>query len=429
MKAFDTLFENRIISLYSLALIMAMCSLFVAQHIKGVSMIGLSILIWLIVWFAEGKFKEKFQLFKKPWLWFPIALYALYVAGIFYSENMASATIVIEHKMALLLAPLIIGAGHSLKKQHLVLALYSFVCAGIVASVVAYSLALYNGYTGVYESGTFIDFITYQNLAKAIGFQPIYFSLYLVFAFFALVALYRDDRFTGQLFYENHRLTPLLLIFIFATIVLLSSRMELLVLIATAAFTLMVFVKDKKVIIKSFMLLAAISFLGAALIFSSKVNRERFTEMFDFSSDYTENKYGGRSIRMEKWKNTLECWGQSPVFGVGTGDMQTELNKTYAKNNFETALEFQFNPHNQYLETALSIGIFGLLALLGWMMGILWLAYKSGDWLLFAFGCVAAFSMITESMLERQWGVIFIALFSALLITWNLKYFRNTPAE
>lgn len=429
MKAFGSLFDNKITALYSSVLIFAMASFFVAQHVKGVSMIGLAILLWIVVWVYEGNFKFKFQLFKQPWLWFSVLLYLLYIIGIFYSTDTAKASIVIEQKLTLILAPLLIGAGHSFKKQHLTLALFTFVNAGLIASVAAFIFALKNGLSGVYEQAALIDYITYENLANAIGFQPIYFSLYLVFAFFVLLALYRDERFKGQWFYLNHKLSATLLLFLFITIVLLSSRMELLALLITAFLTLVVFVKNRKLILKALILLFTISLLGAAVILSSSVNRQRFTEMFDLNSDYTKNQYGGRSIRIEKWKNTLECWSQSLVFGVGTGDMQTELNKTYEKNNFELALQYKFNPHNQYLETALAIGIPGLILLLCWMFSFFWLSIKSGDWLLFSFGSVVSISMITESMLERQWGVVFIAVFSALLITWNLKYFRKTPIE
>jgi O-antigen ligase len=429
VKAFNGLFENKITSLYSTVLVFAMASLFVAQHIKGVSLIGLAILLWIIVWIIEGNFKGKFQLFKQPWLWFSIALYALYIIGIFYSTDTAKASIVIEHKLTLLLAPLLLGAGLSFRRQHLVLALFTFVNAGVLASIAAYSLALYNGLSGVYAQSALIDYITYENLAQAIGFQPIYFSLYLVFAFFALLALFSDERFNGQWFYQNRILAFSALLFIFLTIVLLSSRMELLALIITAVLTLLVFVKNKKLIFKALGLLVVVSVVGAVVILSSSVNRQRFTEMFDFKSDYTENIYGGRSVRIEKWKNTIECWSQSPVFGVGTGDMQTELNKIYEKNNFEVAIIYKFNPHNQYLETALAIGIPGLLVLLCWMFTLFLLGIKTGDWLLFSFGSVVSVSMITESMLERQWGVVFIAIFSAMLITWNLKYFRKTSPE
>lgn len=429
MKAFNDLFENKITSLYSAVLIFAMASLFVAQHVKGVSLIGLAVLLWLIIWIIEGNFKGKFQLFKQPWLWFSIVLYALYIIGIFYSTDTAKASIAIEHKLTLLLAPLLIGAGHYFRKQHLALALFTFVLAGFAASLTAYCIALSTGISRTFEITELINYITYDNLSNTIGFQSIYFSFYLVFAFFALFALYRDERFAGQWFYQNHKLSITGLSFIFLTIVLLSSRMELIALLITAILTLFVFVKNKQLRLKALGILTLVSLVGVLVILSSSLNRQRFTEMFDFKSDYTENQFGGRSVRIEKWKNALECWSQSPVFGVGTGDMQTELIKVYEKNNFELAVYFNFNPHNQYLETALTIGIPGLLALLCWMFTLFWLGIKSGDWLLFSFGSVVSISMITESMLERQWGVVFIAIFSAMLITWNLKYFRKTSTE
>lgn len=147
--------------------------------------------------------------------------------------------------------------------------------------------------------------------------------------------------------------------------------------------------------------------------------------MMDFSADYTENQYGGRSIRVEKWKNTLETWSNHWLIGTGTGDMQDELNQTYEKNGFDLALEYSFNPHNQYLQTLLTIGIAGFGLLIWWMAAMVISGLKYRNTLLFTFGIIVSMSILTESMLERHWGVVFISFFSAVLLRDNFEYFRR----
>jgi O-antigen ligase len=94
-----------------------------------------------------------------------------------------------------------------------------------------------------------------------------------------------------------------------------------------------------------------------------------------------------------------------PILGTGAGDCGDELRKTYQKNNFEIALKANYNPHNQFLQTLLTLGPIGLFFLLGIFGFMLRRADRNQDFPLFLLVIVFAFSMITESMLERQSGI------------------------
>jgi O-antigen ligase len=150
----------------------------------------------------------------------------------------------------------------------------------------------------------------------------------------------------------------------------------------------------------------------ATLILFSKTNASRFREMLDFQSGYQSNQWGGRSLRIEKWKNALECYAQFPFLGTGAGDCSDELMKTYEKNTFEIALKAGYNPHNQYLQTLLTLGPIGLILFLAMFAISFYRARRQGNFFLFLLAYAFAASMITESMLERQTGVF---LFTVLL--------------
>ena len=76
-----------------------------------------------------------------------------------------------------------------------------------------------------------------------------------------------------------------------------------------------------------------------------------------------------------------------------------------------------YNYHGQFLQTLAAVGVLGFIFLL---FSILLPAYKLGwkkqNYLLLALMFMLFTSFITESMLERQAGVIFYAFFSSLLI-------------
>ena len=52
------------------------------------------------------------------------------------------------------------------------------------------------------------------------------------------------------------------------------------------------------------------------------------------------------------------------MFGVGTGDVQTELNKTYMETDSPLSKEWYKRPHNQYLTITVALGLFGLIIFL-----------------------------------------------------------------
>ena len=424
MKLFEPLFNDRRTGFYTIALALVVASLFVARLSATVPLNTIAIILLALAWLVEGNFKTKLRIFKKFWVWPPILLFMLYLIGVIYSENQQAAWSSVELKLSLVMAPLLIAGSSSFRKQHLSWSLFVFIWAAVIIMCFAYILALMNGLQGDF-SGGWIEMVTYENLTRSISFQPIYLSFYLVFAFFGLIALHLNESFRDQWFYRNKYATYPVLAFLFVGIIMLSSRMEVLVLFATGAALILFFLPSKKQRRKYGLLLMALAVTAVGLILSSAENRQRFTEMIDISSDYTENQYGGRSIRLHKWKNALERWSQDPVLGVGTGDLQEELDKTYAKNNFDLALQYSFNPHNQYVETLLTLGIPGFVMLLVWLWGICLLGWRYKNWLLFAFGLIVSLSILTESMLERQWGIVFIAFFSVIL----MRYYCETDRE
>jgi O-antigen ligase len=295
---------------------------------------------------------------------------------------------------------------------------------------VAFGLAAWKGISGVYGEIGWLDMITYEKLAGTVAFQPIYLSFYVVFAFFALWFLYSMPRFGGQVFFGHKRLVYPLMFFFFAAVVMLSSRMEIMVLFATFAVMILTYAGKEGARRRKYLIAFTIMLILAVLMITgSKENKQRFTEMVDVEADYTQNKYGGRSIRFHKWLNTIECWSEQWLIGTGTGDMQHELNETYRKNEFSLALQYSFNPHNQYLETLLTLGLPGFSLLGSWMLSLVVAGWRSKNALLLAFGLIVSMSMITESMLERHWGLVFIALFSAVLLTDNFKYFSDQSAS
>lgn len=429
MTLFRPLFCDAKTSFYSVALALVIATLFLARAFTEVPVNSYALALLIIAWIFEGRWREKLIGVKSPLVFLPAVLFMLYLIGVLYSNDQSLAWKSLEQKLMLILGPVLIAGSASFKKEHLGWTLFIFVFSAAATMVVAFGLALSKGLSGKYGDIGLLDMITYEKLASTVAFQPIYLSFYVVFAFFALWFLYSNSRFSGQIFFRNRRLVYPLMFFFFAAVVMLSSRMEIMVLFATFAVMIFVHVRQSAASRRKYLVVyTAMLILAVAMIIGSKENKQRFTEMVDVEADYTQNKYGGRSIRFHKWLNTIECWSDHWLIGTGTGDMQHKLNETYRKNEFSLALQYSFNPHNQYLETLLTLGLPGFSVLVGWMLALLLVAWRNRNAVMLAFGLIVSMSMITESMLERHWGLVFIALFSAVLLTDNFKYFSGQSA-
>jgi len=206
-------------------------------------------------------------------------------------------------------------------------------------------------------------------------------------------------------------------------VVLLSSRMELLIMIflGTLLILWLTYKKEHSNWFSALFKILALASVTIVLIGVFPVNKARYEEMVDLKKDYTQNRWGGRAIRIQKWLNTLELVAEQPLIGTGTGDMQDELQKVYKRNKFDIAYDNHFNPHNQYLQTWASFGLIGLFFLLGILAVSFKYALTSENILYVFLVLIIAFSMITESMLERHKGVVFFSFFLLLFGAYYLN--------
>jgi O-antigen ligase len=119
--------------------------------------------------------------------------------------------------------------------------------------------------------------------------------------------------------------------------------------------------------------------------------------------------------RTRSWYSSLMLIKENPFFGVGL-DARNKLTEEYKRRGYTIEAEFRLNSHNQFLETQLTFGIFGTVLLL-WML-ITPLIRRRKKWnqsLICPFLIIITISMLFESILVRQWGIMFFVLFYCIL--------------
>jgi O-antigen ligase len=206
---------------------------------------------------------------------------------------------------------------------------------------------------------------------------------------------------------------------------LLMSLAGLLSILVLGAILFLVYLKNRfsiKVMI-GFMLVA-LSLL-VVLIFKAPFIRDdinetaRTTERYFKSPDkfiqQLSESPSSSETRLVMWSISCEEIADHP-FGVGTGNVDIYLGKNIRSKGNPTFADKEYNPHNQFLQTQLEIGIVGLFVLFGLTFGGIIYAIKRRIFILIVLFASLTINCLFESMLQLQAGIIFYLLFFMLVI-------------
>ncbi|MFC0875848.1 O-antigen ligase family protein [Saccharicrinis sp. FJH2] len=156
--------------------------------------------------------------------------------------------------------------------------------------------------------------------------------------------------------------------------------------------------------------------LVAMILLSGVAYNPQFQILSGRSSGSDEN-----SMRLKAREVTLEIIKEHPVLGIGNGDLYSTMERKYEEQGLMKMKEMRINPHNQYLHTWAETGIPGLLSLL-WILGtLIWFGIKRRNFLMIVFAVLFGVSMYFESMMNRYWGIMMLAIF------YTVFYFHSEP--
>lgn len=151
-------------------------------------------------------------------------------------------------------------------------------------------------------------------------------------------------------------------------------------------------------------------FLVVVTVSSWAISSARFVEMGSAAAVLTEPEapvQSSTSGRLAVWRGALEIVGQHP-FGVGTGDVVSELMALYERDGVDYAAARRLNPHNQWLQAGVAFGWPGVL-LLTLAFGSVWYwSWKTRNGLAWLCILLVMLHAGVESVLEVQRGVVFI---------------------
>ena len=204
---------------------------------------------------------------------------------------------------------------------------------------------------------------------------------------------------------------------LFVSIYFISSRAGILAAIATIAFYAINKIINRK---KSRIIWMSIILI---LIFSLPLirNNDRVNLLLQGFSKEKGYELRRQDERLIVWRSAVEIIKKHPVFGVGIGDVRTELVKEYNRAGEDKLEKERLNAHNQFLEVLLEGGMVGFLFFLLVFGSMIFIAIDEKNLILGMFVIMMIIFFMFETVLYRLAGVSFFSLFSFMLLHINAK--------
>lgn len=389
------------------------------------------IFIWILSWLLTGNFRNKFSNLQNKLIFFIIiSFYLLFVFGMIYTENIDSGLFDLTVKLPLFLFPFVVISSKELYKNKMKTILGSFVAGNIIASVICLIVALYHsvGFDGnhIFFNAAILDknftfwksiiyggnYFFYSDLS-AFHVHPAYFSMYIIFCIVILFSFFEDATKKQKLLLSSIILVFSIMIF------LLSSRAGIIIgALVIITNILILILKKTKLIPRIF----TIAFLFTLVFIAITVN-PRFSTFPETIKSYKEyfsdhknrDNLEYNDSRVLIWITSAEIIKENFFIGVGTGDVKNSLLEKYKQKKLNSILNQSLNAHNQFVQTFISIGILGFLALLAMFVIPFYLCIKHRKYIYLFFLIICFINFLFESMLETQAGVVFFAFFYTIL--------------
>ncbi len=381
-------------------------------------------ILFLFVNFWFQKFWKGWNsLWHQPFLLLLIAFFALQVLGLYITPEIHHTAAVkkLETKLPFVLVPVFFAMGLGQLTRHQTKNLIgvfwlSVVLAGLFCEAFAgYQVWNTGSWHSTWSDGSLKHYHFFYAGLSDVLMHPGYLS---TFVGAALLCGYWLGR------HEDHQKTQRKIIwwgqiFLFLFLMQLQGRINIIAFFAVAGSGLL-WLLIQRGNIKGLLAAGAGTVLLLVLIvkFAPEPLAKRFKGLNNLSYNLSApemSDFNGISIRLAEWECVRDAIAKTPWYGTGQGAAQPLLRSVYEEKNFVVGMAYDFNAHNQLYETRLANGIPGLVVLVLIFAAGLWQGYRTKNYLLVAFLMFYFISFLSESMFERQKGVILFCVLGSLL--------------
>jgi O-antigen ligase len=385
-------------------------------HVKYISPL---LILWCVFWIFETfLWNTKVSAYRKPTkiLFFLFIIYYIWqVVGLIYSDDTKMALSNLFGRLSLVLFPLVLVIPGEMIKKKINLLIRVFAASTFFFILVCFSYALYR--STHFQNGLLIfnphppEFFWlnyFYSSELTLNQHPSYISMYVLLAFFICFESYFDH----TLNIRQRILWFVIGLLLLVTQYFLSSRAG--ILISLILVPLYLIIKLRQLGKSKHVWIWIVIILIAFVPFVIKNQRVDylFGRIFNNPVGYERKQ----DPRFTIWKSGIEIAKKNLLFGVGIGDVRTELSLEYQRRGEEQMAIERFNAHNQFLEVLLENGIIGLIIFLSIFSTMIYIAFRTNNLLYLVFIIMILMFFFFETVLYRLAGVSFFSLFSFLLL-------------
>lgn len=380
----------------------------------------LALLVLVVVGIVKKQLKFKIDLLSVLF----IVFYLLYAVYALFTRNPDQAGVYFENKLSFVLLPVLFAFRPQFKINQVPL-IYGWIlgCLALFGMSLIHSFSCYGQ--------TSIGFGCFLSSLFSFQHHPTYTSFFYTFAFFLAIHAWKQ-KVRGFSTLALFAFCGLMLTGVFLCI----SLAGMLFFMLAAAFAVFLLIKRKWGIKWMVVSIVVSPIVLYGLIFSVPRLEGEWTNASWYAKEYLKQPktyvqnckppHSGSQTRIIMWTVATDAFLDYPL-GIGTGNVDEVLAAYQRKYNQEGMIPYQYNPHNQYLQTGLEIGVFGLLALVLIILVPFRQAVKQKNYLLLLVAGSLAFNSLFESMLQRQSGIFFYTFVLLILsfLTTSAKQSQN----
>ncbi len=369
-------------------------------------------MVFGLFWLLSGGFQNKLDHLSKNLTAGLFFLYYLWVViGAFYTTLPAEAEKDVVLKLPFVVWPLALGSLFLFSSKNLQYLLRWFILASAISILFCFTMAL-----GDFLNNGDVREFFFTRLVNYKVLPPHYLGMYLSFSYGCL--LYQGLR---KKYFFSRSTDVLLMIIMAVGILFISVRMQYIVFLLINGWIFFSFLYQKSGFLKaSLSLLVLILIFGSlAWVFPGSKRRikDTYNEIVSFEREVNQKQTNHRKFL---WLHGWEVVREHLWIGTGTGasdqalqlKLQNNDHKFWDGQDVYYLRDRNYNFHNTYLQQWATHGIVGLLILLLAMLVPFW---RTHDFKGRLFIVICGLSFLTESMLERQAGVLFFSFFYCLL--------------
>ena len=392
--------------------------------------INLEYWLWALVWFtlpisirlnsiaiALVAVAVLVNFFKKPFViskdylipfFFALLFFLTQLIGVRGSMSSLTTWKEVEQLLPLIIFPVLFMTSRTNNDEFSQASLKALVSAIIICGIIMIGESAL-----VFFKTQDVSVFTYHKLCEPFSSGAIFFSFFIVISLLRMDVII--DSFTTS--FQKYAIVIFLLLLLF----LLASKMILLPGLFLLAIkyrrNLFTFLPKNKLVVPILFILFLLLLVPVLQRFKDILNPRIDIVMNDkFNYDSPLNGLNLRIIQARfgiEILNDNEAW----LFGVGIDKAQELLNDKYVNYGLHTGYNDDFdkgyldyNFHNQYIEIAVRSGLLGLFSLLAMVFLLIIIIIKRQTFVLGWELILLLLFFITESVLERQIGIVYFCL-------------------